>query len=162
MFEERCSEDSRCKVSHALFSIRSDRLDPATVTAGLGITPSRAWAKDEEYLSRAGPRRRPWGMWHLGTEGVVFSRSPEQQALYLLGLLEPKVDCLRRYVEDPDYLVVVKFWWESWDSIGGFELSSGTVGRLAAISNYIGFTVLGTCEDEETAEQVIAADRPRE
>lgn len=151
MFEDRCGDDGRCKASHALFSIRSDRLDPAAVTAGLGIGPSRAWAKDEEYLSKVGPRRRPWGMWHLSTEGSVTSRSPEQQALYLLELLEPRVDFLRRFVEDSDYLVVVKFWWESRDNIGGFELSSGTVGRLAAISNFIGFTVIGTCENEEGA-----------
>jgi hypothetical protein len=154
MFEDRCGEDSRCKASHALFSIGSDRLDPTAVTAGLGVTPTRAWAKGEEYMSKTGPHRRPGGMWHLSTEGAVPSRSPEQQALYLLGLLEPKVDFLRRLVEDPDYLVVVKFWWESLDIIGGFELSSRTMGRLAAISNYIGFTVIGTCEEE-------AADEPR-
>jgi hypothetical protein len=152
MFEDRCGEDSRCKASHALFSIRSDHLVPAAVTAGLGITPSRAWAKDEEYLSQTGPHRRPWGMWHLSTEGTVSSRSPEQQALYLLGLLEPRVDFLRRFLEDSDYLVVVNFWWESLDTIGSFELSSRTIGRLARISNYIGFTVIGTCEDEGAAE----------
>src|SRR5687768_6653106 len=107
MAENRCEEDSRCKASHALFSIRSDFLDPAAISTGLGIAPSQAWAKGEEYLSKAGPRRRPWGMWHLSTEGVVASRSPEQQALYLLERLEPKADFLCRFVENSDYLVVV-------------------------------------------------------
>jgi hypothetical protein len=157
MFEERCGEDNRCKASHALVSIRSECRDPAAVTAGLGIAPSQAWAKDEQYLSKAGPRRRPWGMWHLSTEGRVSSRSPEQQALYLLGLLEPRVDFLRRFVDDPNYLVAVKFWWESRDTIGGFELSSATVGRLTAITNLIGFTVIGTCNDEEAAEPGVPA-----
>src|SRR5262245_19014405 len=143
---ERCGDDSRCKASHALFSIRSDYLDPVSVTAGLGIAPSRAWAKDEEFLSKAGPLRRPWGMWHLSTEGSVTSRSPEQQALYLLALLEPKVDFLRRFLDDSDYLVLVKFWWESRDNIGGVELSSRTIARLTGISNFIGFTVIGAYE----------------
>lgn len=151
MFEDRCGDDERCKASHAQFSIRSDRLDPAAVTAGLGITPSRAWAKDEEYLTKAGPLRHPWGMWHLSTAGAVASRIPEQQALYLLGLLEPKVDFLQRFVENADYVVIVSFWWESRDNIGRFELSSGTLARLAALSNYLGFTVIGSC-DEEAAE----------
>jgi hypothetical protein len=152
MFEERCGEDSRCKASHALFSVRSDILDPAAVTAGLGIGPSRAWAKGEEYQSARGRHRRPWGMWHLSTEGRVASRSPEQQALYLLGLLEPRAGFVRLLLEDPAYLVLVKFWWESRDNIGGFELSSNTARRLAAVTNNIGFTVIGTCEDEEADE----------
>src|SRR4051794_18626655 len=124
MFERGCGDDSRCKASHAMFSIRSDHLNPAAITAGLGIAPSRAWAKDEEYLSFSGPHQHPWGMWHLSTEGTVTSRSPEQQALYLLELLEPKVDFLQRFLKDSDYLVVVQFWWESRDNIGGFSLSS--------------------------------------
>lgn len=151
MAENRCGEDTRCKASHALFSVRSEILNPAAISAGLGITPSEAWAQDEEYLSKSGLRRRPWGMWHLSTEGVVESRSPEQQALYLLERLEPKTDFLRRFVEDPEYLVLVSFWWESLDNIGGFELSSGTASRLAAISNYVGFTVIGSCEAEADA-----------
>ena len=158
MFEERCGEDIRCKSSNTLFSIRSDRLDPAAITARIGITPSSAWVKHEEYLSKAGPRRRPYGMWHLSTEGKVLSRSPEQQSLYLLRLLEPKTEFLQRLAEDSDYLVIVKFWWESTDNIGGFELSSGTAARLAAICKYIGFTVIGTCEDEEETKQTPRPD----
>lgn len=148
MFEPRCGEDDRCKSSHVTFSIRSDVLSPAEVTAALGVAPSRAWAKGEPYTSRAGLRHRPWGMWHLSTEGVVVSRSPEQQALHLLRLLEPKAESVRRYVSDPDYLVRVLFWWESVVETAGFDLPSGTVARLAALSNFIGVTVLASVDGE--------------
>jgi hypothetical protein len=46
-------------------------------------------------------------------------------------------------------VVIVSFWWESRDNIGGFELTSSTMSRLTAISNFIGFTVIGTCDEEE-------------
>jgi hypothetical protein len=68
----------------------------------------------------------------LGTQGVVVSRSPEQQALHLLQLLDPRAEVVRRYVSDPNYLVRVLFWWESVTETAGFDLSSGTVARLAA------------------------------
>jgi hypothetical protein len=87
-------------------------------------------------------------MWHLSTEGVVVSRSPEQQALHLLRLLEPKAESVRRYVSDPDYLVRVLFWWESVVETAGFDLPSGTVARLAALSNFIGVTVLASVDGE--------------
>lgn len=147
-FEPWCGEDDRCKSSHVRFSIRSDVLSPTEVTAALGVAPSRAWAKGEQYTSRAGPRHRPWGMWHLSTEGVVVSRSPEQQALHILRLLEPRADSVRRYVSDPDYLVRVLFWWESVAETAGFDLSSGTMARLAALSNYVGVTVIASVAEE--------------
>jgi hypothetical protein len=149
MFEPWCGEDDRCKASHATFSIRSDVLSPAEVTAALGVVPARAWAKDEPYQSAAGLRHRPWGMWHLSTEGVVVSRSPEQQALHLLELLEPRTEAVRRYVAAPEYLVRVLFWWESAVETAGFDLSSGTATRLAALSNYIGFTVIANTGSED-------------
>jgi hypothetical protein len=155
MVESWCGEDGRCKASHATFSIRSDALAPAEVTAALGIAPTRAWAKGEPYTSRAGLRHRPWGMWHLGTQGVVVSRSPEQQALHLLQLLEPRAEVVRPYVSAPNYLVRVLFWWESVTETAGFDLSSGTVARLAALSNYIGVTVLAHMQDEP-ADALIA------
>ncbi|OAI51280.1 hypothetical protein AYO44_05105 [Planctomycetaceae bacterium SCGC AG-212-F19] len=149
MFEPWCGEDDRCKASHATFSIRSDILLPAEVTAALDVAPTRAWAMGEPYQRSAGLRHRPWGMWHLSTEGAVPSRSPEQQALHLLELLEPRAEAVRRYVSAPDYLVRVLFWWESAVETAGFDLSSGTVARLAALSNYIGFTVLANMGSEE-------------
>jgi Domain of unknown function (DUF4279) len=157
MFEPWCGEDDRCKASHALFSIRSDILSPAEVTATLGVSPTRAWAKDDPYQSRAGLRHRPWGMWHLSTKGVVSSRSPEQQALHLLYLLEPRAEAVRRYVATPEYLVTVSFWWESVTETAGFDLCSATVARLAALSNFISVTFIAHT-NEEPAEPDAARD----
>ena len=158
MFKAWCGEDTRCKASHTTFSIRSDVLAPAEVTAALGIAPNKAFAKGEAYHSPAGLRHRPWGMWHLSTEGVVASRSPEQQALHLLELLEPRAEAVRRYVSSSDYLVRVLFWWESVVETAGFDLSSGTVARVAALSNYISVTILANMGNEE-AEPGVAPDR---
>jgi hypothetical protein len=90
-------------------------------------------------------------MWHLSTEGVVGSRSPEQHALHLLHLLEPRTEAIRRYVSAPDYLVRVLFWWESVSETAGFDLSSRTVARLAALSNSIGVTILANMDGEPVA-----------
>src|SRR4051794_32787601 len=98
-------------------------------------------------------------MWHLSTEGVVISRSPEQQALHLLQLLEPRAEAVRCYVASPDFLVRVLFWWESVTETAGFDLASGTVARLAALSNYIGVTVLAHME-VDPAEPSAQADGP--
>ena len=53
----------------------------------------------EESSIGATMARRPWGVWHFSTEGKVDSRSPEEQAKYLLSQLEPKSDVIQDYLQ---------------------------------------------------------------
>jgi hypothetical protein len=141
-------EVHRCRLAD--WGIRSCVLDPARLTKELGIQPSRAWAKGETYLGTAldvktravVPRTyaHPWGIWAVETKGEVIATDAESHVLWLLELLEPRRDIIRRYLQDPDqYAISCVIWWESNLGHGGFDLTSGVVTRLAALCHYLQF-----------------------
>lgn len=115
--------------------IRSDRLDALKITNELSIQPSRAWAKGDTYTSKSldvetgritqVSRVRPWGIWGIGTKGMVNSSEVEPHILFLLELLEPKKNVIRHYLENPEENTVrFTIRWESNVGHGGFAVSS--------------------------------------
>ena len=102
-------EDQNTKKTYVDFRIRSNTLIPQEVSYNLGVKPTKAWAKGERYLSKAfDPQTkkissiwhlRPWGMWHLDTKNTLPDKKVEKHILYLLSIIEPKIDNLDYYLK---------------------------------------------------------------
>jgi hypothetical protein len=123
-------EYQRIKVS---FGMRSDLLKPEEITASLGICPSHAFAKGDEYSSYSGTRKRPTGVWQLRSEDAVSSSDLKDHLLYILGILEPRRDLIQSYINDRNYYVDIRIWWEGSNAIGSFTVSSDIFARLASL-----------------------------
>lgn len=140
-------------VAFVSFGLKGDTLSPAQVTQSLGITPSRAFAKGEQYTSKefdGGTKRpiprigtRPWGVWAVETKGMVSSTDVEDHAIFLLNILEPKAEQIQSYLERSDeYSVSFYVEWITCDSEGGYELSGATLARMSRLCHYVQFAFL--------------------
>jgi hypothetical protein len=158
-------EEDAVKTTHVDFAIRSDALDPAALTAELGITPSRAWAMNEEYVGRAFDpdsrktisvvRKRPWGLWAISSDEALTSKLVEQHALHLLNLLEPRKGLLTHYLrEDSGYTLRFFIWWEPLDGHGSYQISSKTLRRLSEVVHYVEFECICLEESEKDMSSV--------
>jgi hypothetical protein len=141
--------NSVVKHVHIDYCIRSDFLDPVQVTEELGIKPSRAWAKGERYLSKVySPKsktvkenwkQRPWGIWALETKNLA-TKDAEEHLVYLLNLLEPKKEVIRKYMADKEkHTVRFYIWWEPFDGHGSYAISNEILERAATLCHYIEF-----------------------
>jgi hypothetical protein len=75
--------------TYAILRFSGDQLDPCEISSILGIAPSRAYRKGEEYF--AGPRTRMvkgrTGIWLLSTDEVVKSSDFDRHISYPVGLI---------------------------------------------------------------------------
>lgn len=137
-------ENTACKKTNVMFRIVGDEIDPDEITKLLGIQPTRSFAKDEEYNSKSGQvLQRPIGHWSICSEGLVNSTSTEKHARYLLNILEPSIDAVGKYRNNPNFRTSIIFWWEATDEHGGFSLSSDTLSRLCRLCNDLDYTFIG-------------------
>ena len=138
------SENPACKNTNVTFRIIGDNVIPAKVTREISINPSRAFAKGETYKTKIGNlRQRPTGHWSLSSETVIQQTSTEIHAQYVLEKLEPKIDVIKKYIDNPTVRTSIIFWWEANDGHGGFTLSSDTLGRLCKLCNDIDYQFIG-------------------
>lgn len=146
-------EDIVAKTVYVDFGIRSDVLDPQTVTTMLEIQPTRAWAKNEVYSSKtldlatqqvvAVLRKRPWGIWAIDSKAFTASKRVEAHLLYLLNLLEPRQEEINFFVNRPEeYTVSFYIRWEPKSGHGSYEISNTTLGKMAALCHYTEFSFL--------------------
>jgi len=148
-------EDERddCKEVGVSFALRSDNLVPEEITKTLGVRPSWAFRKGDRYKSVSGILEQPWGVWAVDSKDAVKSREPEAHAKYILDLLEPRADQIRRLIGGKDLHVSMRIWWETYGSTTGYSLKSETVRRLASLCQELNFTFIGTpCEEEQDEE----------
>jgi hypothetical protein len=138
-------ENIACKETNVTFIIVGDEIVPAEITEHIGIQPTRAFSKGEEYeVKRVGLiRYRPVGHWSISSEGLLASTSTEVHAKWLLDKLESKIDKIEKYKNDPKIRTSLVFWWEAFEEHGGFTLSSDTLGRLCRLCNDIDFVFIG-------------------
>jgi hypothetical protein len=75
--------------TYAILRFAGEQLDPCEISKILGVAPTRAYRKGEEYF--AGPRtgmvRGRIGIWLLSTDELVDSRDLEQHISYLMKLI---------------------------------------------------------------------------
>ena len=133
-------ENTLCKKTNVTFRIVGPEIAPNEITEALGVEPSKAFAKGENYQTkRSGIRQRPIGHWSITTEGLIDSTSVERHALKLLELLDSENDALRSLQENEDCRLSVIVWWEALEGHGGYTLTSATLQRLSALCEDIDF-----------------------
>lgn len=146
-------EDIVAKTVYVDFGIRSDVLDPQSVTTMLEIQPTRAWAKNEVYSGKTRDlatqqvvgvlRKRPWGIWAIDSKAFTASKRVEAHILYLLNLLEPRQAQINFFVNRPEeYAVSFYIHWEPKSGHGSYEISNATLGKMAALCHYTEFSFL--------------------
>jgi len=144
LLTDRFGPNQVCKVTYATFRIIGDELDPDEVTSTLGIQPSEAFAKGQDYQIRdVGIRKRYIGHWSISSKSFVISSSTEEHAKFLVSLLEPKVDAIVEYIKDPIFLTSIVFWWETNIGHGGFSLRRETMDKLCGYCENIDFHFIG-------------------
>ena len=144
----RDSEYDNCKETYFTFRMRADDLQPAEITALLGVEPTNSFFKGEEYSSRGRRMARPWGVWHLSSENMVKAKNPELHALWLLEVLEPHRKTLLAFMEERDIHADIHFWWKTGETGESLALSSDTVGRLCALTKEFIMVFLAMRDDD--------------
>lgn len=134
-----------CKTAGVMFSIRGDQVVPNTITSLLGVTPSYAFAKGDEFRSASGIHRRGSGVWQLRSEGAVQSTDLEVHAGFILQQLEPKRDIIATYVNSAEYFVCVRVRCEMFEQVGSFGFSSNMLARLSSLCEEVIFTFIANC-----------------
>jgi len=143
-------EEDTTKTVFVDYRVRSDFLDPVVLTSEFGVTPTRSWAKNEEYISKAldpetrktiqVKRKHPWGIWAVETRGLISSKKVEQHVLYLLDKLEPRKERIKRFLSKKNkYVISFYIRWEPVEIGGGYEVTSQTLRRMTSLCHYIEF-----------------------
>ena len=85
----RSTEAISCKMAFATLRFTGDRLDPDSISAILGVQPTKAYRKGESYLAgpRAGYVVGRTGVWVLATDGMVDSAELDRHLEHLVGLI---------------------------------------------------------------------------
>lgn len=118
----------------AEFTLGGSKLDPEVVSRSVGIEPSRAWKRGDP-IAPGSDRARQRSSWTLDSRDVL---SPEDADLdehlcWLLDQLEPCAEQLRTVVAGQE--LKAQFWSAvEMDAANvDFELTPGTLGRIAAL-----------------------------
>ncbi len=142
------------------FCMQSDTLDPSAISLDLGIQPTRSFAKGEKYLGKQmDPQtkniftvwhERPWGIWAIDSESLVQTKRVEQHFVYLLNILEPKKEQIKRYLsQDKGFSVRFYVWWEPFPPSSSHTISSQVLARASELCHYIEFGFIYTSTDDE-------------
>src|SRR5438105_1507283 len=111
--------------AHITFGIRGDDLDPAQMSDLLGLQPSHAFSRGEQYESSAGTRHRPFGVWQLRSDSAITSVELEDHAAFILHHLESRRDLIESFLTQPIYYIEIRIWWEKKKGVGSrFQLTS--------------------------------------
>ncbi len=119
------------------FSLRSEALVPAEITKQMGIEPSHAFMKGDEFDSRSGKHRHPWGIWQLRSNPAVLSGDVAAHVDYILGILGPNRKVIEGFLKDSKYYVEVRIRWSAAYPVCSYSLPSNLLTRLAAVCNQL-------------------------
>jgi hypothetical protein len=129
---------------HATFRLVGERLDPEAITRATGLIPDCAIRKGDPVLSggKVVSRRRR-GVWWIDSARQLARTNNhlEDHVVWLLDLLEPLGDVLRRLADEQDLRADIGcgYFTSRWNSSFGF--SAETLGRIANLGASLGFDV---------------------
>lgn len=131
---------------HATFRLWGPDLDPAAVTASLGILPSHVHARGE-------PRNRsggtwPHGMWYLSSGLHVPSEDLEAHLAWILDRIEPAVAHIEEFRQHENTQADLFCYWEG-DGNGGVEFNPVLLGRIAALGLKLGIDIAFAIEETD-------------
>lgn len=128
------------EAAYCFYGLKSKTLDGMIVSRELQIVPSHSYRFGDGFSTAAGARTRSFGLWAFSTAGRSISQLAEDHAQVLLDLLEPKLEQLTelrsRFTTEARVRIVV----ESDANVGGADLKSETLARLARICDELTFS----------------------
>lgn len=122
--------------SLAYFGVFDFGSDPGVVTAMMGVQPTTAWVKGEQYAAGGPSLRRTFSQWSLGSglprtepverhiEALLAKLEPRQQQIKAVAARFPAMLCVARSFQDPD---------------PGIHLEAPILQRLARVGLPVGF-----------------------
>jgi hypothetical protein len=121
---------------HATFRLVGERLDPEAITRATGLTPDRAIRKGDPVLSLGEVvSHRRVGVWLIDSARELSQTDNhlEDHVVWLLELLEPVADVLRRLSGEQGLRADIGcgYFTSRWNSSFGF--SAETLGRVAKL-----------------------------
>jgi hypothetical protein len=119
------------------FGMRARTLIPREVTKLLGVQPTHAFQRGDEFDSHSGKHRRDAGVWQLRSEDTVSSANVDEHVRYILDILEPKRNVIEVFLKNPEYYVEVRIHLRPADSSSNFSISSEMLTSLALISQHL-------------------------
>ena len=145
-----CRRLDKTMKTHLMFRVLGSDLIPAQITKSLGIAPTKAYEKNEEYtVPRIGCTRvRSSGLWSFCTENFVSSTSVDEHAKYLLEQLEPRQAVIANLLRDPLLRIGIPIWWEIDCEHGSFSIPSEIMRRLSFLCHELDFHFIGTFEGD--------------
>jgi Domain of unknown function (DUF4279) len=129
---------------HATFRLIGERLDADAITQATGLTPDRATRKGDPVLVFGEVvSHRPVGVWWIDSARQLprTGNHLEDHVVWLLDLLEPLADVLRRLSDEQDLRADIGcgYFTSRWNSSFGF--SAETLGRIAKLGASLGFDI---------------------
>lgn len=147
------SDYPTCERTYATLRVYPEVLNPADVTARLGIEPTD-WQQRGESCQPGG-RPAPRHGWFLSSEGAVASQDVRRHLDWLLSHVVPRADALLALQADGCRMDVSCFWMSA-SGHGGPSVQPDQMGALARLGLELWFDVyLG---DDEEAEPSTEAD----
>ena len=125
-----------CESTYATLRIYHQDLDPDSVSALLGLQPTRSFARTQT----ASGYRSKHGAWFLSTEEYATSRDVRRHVDWILAQLEGKHNVLHT-MQQSGYRMDIFCYWVSKSGHGGPMLSPSTMRQLADANLPIGFDV---------------------
>jgi hypothetical protein len=127
------------RVTFVSFGFRADDLDPAEITAAIGVSPTRSFRRGDVFISVGIERRRPWGVWVLETRRS--SNNIDDHLEDLLLDLEPRKDVIRRINDRAGFHTLLKIWWIQTDITIGLSINGQLLSRASALVESVGVTI---------------------
>ncbi|MGV8039478.1 MAG: DUF4279 domain-containing protein [Thermoanaerobaculaceae bacterium] len=119
--------------------VTGEGLIPSEVSARVGLSPDRSFARGDQFDSRQGARRRSSAVWAIDSRDHVSSADIAQHAKWILQVLQPARSGIEEIKEDPSFRVSLGVWWEPESGQGGFTLKASTVSALCDFCNEVDF-----------------------
>jgi hypothetical protein len=133
-FEAYFGEDESIRECNVSLRIGGNFTDASLITRRLQIDPTRAYGKDEKYVSKTTGEtfEHPIGHWSISSE-ALNSTSVERHCEFLLNIIEPVKEAIQEFINDPNVWVSIVFWWASTVGHGGYSISPDKAIRLASL-----------------------------
>jgi hypothetical protein len=125
------------------FSVSAPDLDPAVVTAAIGIVPHVSALRGDERRNKSGAilNPEPEGIWALETRGRLDSKDINEHFHYLHERLQPHAETLRRLSVGGETFFDV-LWKSTYLYAGtGPLLDAASIGGIAELGAGLGFDI---------------------
>lgn len=143
----------------AVYRIRGAELHPRAVTAEAGIHPSAAYQKGEQFIGKKFDpvtretveeiRSRPFSVWDVSSEPQQHLKRVQEHCAYLLNILEPKAEQLRRYLEqDEKFTISFCLRWEPYGEHGSYQLPGDVLARMGRLCHFVEFSFIAILQAE--------------